>query len=86
MGPPFLHFHPLGRQVLGYKVHAAVCTVTGLPLAWQVETAKDSELPLVPTLLDIMEGRSFAPFCVVLDRGYDASNIYDEIEAGTCGR
>ena len=69
-----------GGGYYGYKVHAAVCTVTGLPLAWQVETAKDSELPLVPTLLDIVEGRAFAPSVVVLDRGYDASDIYDEIE------
>jgi hypothetical protein len=27
----------------GYKVHAAVCAVTDLPLAWTVETAKDAE-------------------------------------------
>src|SRR5213082_2261702 len=37
-----------GGGYYGYKVHAAVCTATGLPLAWQVETAKDSEIPLVP--------------------------------------
>jgi Transposase DDE domain/Transposase domain (DUF772) len=69
-----------GGGYYGYKVHAAVCTATGLPLAWQVETAKDSELPLVPTLLDIVEGRSFAPSVVVLDRGYDAEDVYAEIE------
>ena len=27
----------------GYKVHAAVCAVTGLPLAWTVETASAAE-------------------------------------------
>jgi hypothetical protein len=27
----------------GHKLHAAVCTRTGLPLAWRVETAKRNE-------------------------------------------
>jgi hypothetical protein len=27
----------------GYKLHQVVCAITGLPLAWRVETAKDSE-------------------------------------------
>jgi hypothetical protein len=30
------------RRVLGDKAHAAVCTATGLRLAWTVETAKDA--------------------------------------------
>src|SRR5215203_473494 len=30
-----------GGGYYGYKLHAAVCTTTGLPLAWQVETARD---------------------------------------------
>jgi hypothetical protein len=37
-----------GGGYYGYKVHACVDTVTGLPVAWQVETAKDSEIPKVP--------------------------------------
>jgi hypothetical protein len=44
----------------GYKVHAAVDTVTGLPVAWQVETAKDSEIPMVPVLLNSVMERGFA--------------------------
>jgi hypothetical protein len=78
MGPPFVNFYPLRWWVL--RVHTAVCTATGLPLAWQVETAKDSEIPLVPTLLDMVTDRSFAPSVVVLDRGYDAKDVYTEIE------
>jgi hypothetical protein len=69
-----------GGGYYGYKVHAAICTATGLPLAWQVETAKDSEIPLVPTLLDIVADRTFTPSVVVLDRGYDAGDVYAEIE------
>src|SRR5439155_14763678 len=41
-----------GGAYYGYKVHAAVCTTTGLPLAWEVHTAKDAEVPVVPGLLD----------------------------------
>jgi len=32
-----------GGGYYGYKVHAAVCVITGLPLAWTVETAKAAE-------------------------------------------
>lgn len=69
-----------GGGYYGYKVHAAVCTQTGLPLAWQVETAKDSEIPLVPVLCDIMDARKFAPAVLVLDRGYDTEALYQTIE------
>ena len=48
-----------GGDYYGYKVHAAVCTTMGLPVAWKVETAKDSELPLVPVLLDAVARRGF---------------------------
>src|SRR5438477_5045826 len=41
-----------GGGYYGYKVHAAVCTTTGLPIAWEVHTAKDAEVPVVPGLLD----------------------------------
>ena len=70
-----------GGGYYGFKLHAAVCTVTGLPLAWKVETAKDSELPLVPVLLDATIGRGFRPDVCVLDRGYDAEVIYEEVES-----
>src|SRR6266576_1861933 len=50
-----------GGGYYGYKVHAVVCTIPGLPLAWQVETAKDSEIPLVPGLLDAADTRGFKP-------------------------
>jgi hypothetical protein len=69
-----------GGGYYGYKVHAAVCATTGLPLAWQVETAKDSEIPLVPVLMDIMHARDFTPGVLVLDRGYDAETVYAVVE------
>jgi Transposase DDE domain/Transposase domain (DUF772) len=70
-----------GGGYYGYKVHTAVCTVTGLPLAWQVETAKDSEIPMVPVLLDSVMERGFAAQVAVLDRGYDSEALYTLIES-----
>jgi hypothetical protein len=29
-----------GGGFYGYRIHAAVCTKTGLPIAWRVETAR----------------------------------------------
>jgi hypothetical protein len=70
-----------GGGYYGYKVHAAVCTVTGLPVAWKVETAKDSELPLVPVLLDSVTRRGFSVDVCVMDRGYDAEVAYADTES-----
>src|SRR6266702_8120767 len=50
-----------GGGYYGYKVHAAVCTTTGLPLAWEVRTAKDAEVPVVANLLDAVAARGFIP-------------------------
>ena len=65
----------------GYKIHAAVDTATGLPVAWQVETARDSEVPVVPTLLDRLSDRGWATTYAVLDKGYDAESVYDACES-----
>jgi len=69
-----------GGGYYGYKVHACVDIVTGLPVAWQVQTAKDSEIPTVPVLLDAANGRGFAPSIAVLDRGYDTQALYTLLE------
>lgn len=64
----------------GYKIHALVCTATDLPIAWRVETARDSEIPLAPILLDAAAARGFRPAVAVLDKGYDGEQIYRDIE------
>jgi hypothetical protein len=70
-----------GGGYYGYKVHAAVCTTTGLPLAWEVRTAKDAEVPVVPGLLDVVAARGFVPQTAALDKGYDATTVYETCEA-----
>jgi hypothetical protein len=44
-----------------FKLHAAVCTRTGLPLAWTVETARDAEQAHAASLLDLLHSRGFRP-------------------------
>lgn len=63
----------------GYKLHAALCTTTGLPVAWTVRTAKDHEHPEVTRLLDIAGRRGVRPTVAVLDKGYDSADIYAEL-------
>jgi hypothetical protein len=70
-----------GGGYYGYKVHAAVCTTTGLPVAWKVETARDHEMPLVGPLLDAVKLRGFAPEYAMLDKGYDGRLIYEACAA-----
>jgi len=41
-----------GGGFYGYKIHAAVCAQTGLPLAWEVETGRRNESLYVAPLLD----------------------------------
>ena len=45
----------------GYKLHQVVCAITGLPLAWRVETAKDSESTFAMPLLDAVKVRGSGP-------------------------
>lgn len=45
-----------------------------------METAKDSEIPMVPVLADIMHAREFTPGVLVLDRGYDSETVYETVE------
>jgi hypothetical protein len=70
-----------GGGYYGYKVHAAVCTTTGLPIAWTVETARDSELQFVNQLLDAVTDHGFAPEYAMLDKGYDGRYVYEACAA-----
>lgn len=67
-----------GGGFYGYRIHAAVCAVTGLPLAWQVETARSHESNYVAPLLDALRARGFAPTTAALDMGYDNGRVYAE--------
>ena len=73
-----------GGGFYGYKVHAAVCTKTGLPLAWTVETAREVEQTFATTLLDAVQARGFRPLTAAMDSAYDVAHVHDGFEARGC--
>jgi hypothetical protein len=70
-----------GGGFYGYKIGLAVCTRTGLPLAWQTRTARHHESLFAATLLDAVKARGFNAETVAMDKGYDNARIYAECEA-----
>ncbi len=73
-----------GGGFYGYKVHAAVCTRTGLPLAWSVETAREVEQTFATALLDATQARGFRPLTAAMDSAYDTGPVHDAFEARGC--
>jgi hypothetical protein len=69
-----------GGGFYGFKIHAAVCTSTGLPLAWQIETARRQESNFVAPLIDAIHARGFKPETCAMDKGYDNNRVYAECE------
>jgi Transposase DDE domain len=62
----------------GYKIHAAVDVATGLPLAWEVDTASKSEVPVAKELMDATLKRGFNISTAIMDKGYDGGPLHDE--------
>jgi len=75
VGSSFFHLRSKGGGYYGFKIHAAVDTASGLPVAWQVETARDREIPVVPVLLYRLAERCWTTVHAVLDKGYDAEGV-----------
>jgi hypothetical protein len=73
-----------GGGFYGYRIHAAVCARTGLPLAWQVETARSHESMHVASLLDSVAARGFTPETVAMGMGYDNNRVYAECAERDC--
>jgi hypothetical protein len=74
-----------GGGFYGYKVHAAVCTATDLPLAWTVETASAAETNFALPLIDTARERGFAVDVAIMDKGYDNGPIHDGcMDRGIC--
>lgn len=72
-----------GGGFYGYKLHLAACTRTGLPLAWQVETARRNESLYVAPLIDALHARGFQVETCAMDKGYDNNRVMAEtVERG----
>lgn len=64
-----------GGGFYGYRIHAAVCAATGLPLVWETAAADVHESTLVAPLLDRLQAR---PESCAMDKGYDLPPLYAE--------
>jgi DDE family transposase/transposase-like protein DUF772 len=73
-----------GGGFFGYRLHAAVCTSTGLPVAWAVETAKVHESRTVVPLLDVAKRRGAMAATAAMDKGYDLSRVYEDCAERDC--
>jgi hypothetical protein len=69
-----------GGGFYGYMLHAAVCTKTGLPVSWEVATAKANEAQYVDGLLDAAQRRGLEIEACMLDKGYDMHRTYASCE------
>ncbi len=73
-----------GGGFYGYRLHAAVCSATDLPVAWTVETARDHETLSVAPLIDTAKRRGAMAATAALDKGYDNNRVYAECMARHC--
>ncbi|HEX4806634.1 MAG TPA: transposase [Conexibacter sp.] len=73
-----------GGGFYGFKLQAAVCTKTGLPVAWQVETARANESRFVVDLLDAARARGFTVETMAADKAYDNNRVYAECVERDC--
>lgn len=73
-----------GGGFYGYRLHAAVCTATDLPVAWTVQTAKAHETRFVADLLDTAKRRGAMAATAALDKGYDIQRIHTECMERDC--
>jgi IS5 family transposase len=69
-----------GGGFYGCRLHAAVCTRTGLPLAWEVSPANTYESTVALPLLDAAHSRGFPAETCALDKGYDVEFVYEGCE------
>jgi IS5 family transposase len=73
-----------GGGFFGYRLHAAVCTATDLPVAWTVETAKANETRFAADLIDTAQRRDLMAATAAMDKGYDQRTVYDQCMERDC--
>ena len=73
-----------GGGFYGYRLHAAVCTATDLPIAWRVATGREHETLSVAPLIDTAKRRGGLVDTTALDKGYDNNRVYAELAERDC--
>ena len=66
-----------GGGFYGYKVHAAVCTITGLPVAWTVETASAAETNFTLPLIDASASAGSRSRRAIMDKSCDNGLVHE---------
>ena len=65
--------------ILGYKVHAACCTGSELPLAFMVAPCNMNEKRFIKPLLEKLEGLGLKFKAVLADAQYDSSKVREAV-------
>ena len=73
-----------GGGFYGYRLHLGVCTKTGLPVAWHVESAREHESQFAPVLLDTAKRRGAMAATAAMDKGYDNGRVHGECAERDC--
>ncbi|HEV7563009.1 MAG TPA: transposase [Solirubrobacterales bacterium] len=73
-----------GGGFFGYRLHAAVCTATDLPVAWTVETGKANETRFAADLIDTAQRRGLIAASAAMDKGYDQRPVYERCAERDC--
>jgi hypothetical protein len=73
-----------GGGFYGYRIHAAVCAATDLPVAWRVETAAPHEAQFAAPLLDAAKARGVMAATVAMDKGYDNAAVHGACAERDC--
>lgn len=73
-----------GGGFFGYRLHAAVCAATDLPVAWTVETAKANETRFAADLIDAAQRRGLMAATAAMDKGYDQRPVYEQCAERDC--
>ena len=77
VGPSLRREHSVGwRASEATRSTRSVCAITGLPLAWTVETARDAETTFALPLIDASNAGGFAVKTAIMDKVYDNEPIH----------
>lgn len=70
-----------GGGYYGWKIHAAVCTRTGLPITQRIESARTHEASMADDLLQRVRDLNLSPATAAMDKGYDTQPVHDSCHA-----
>jgi hypothetical protein len=73
-----------GGGFYGYRLHAAVCVTTGLPVAWSLAAAREHESNFAADLIDAAQARGFTVATAAMDKGYDNGLVHTQCAERNC--